>query len=77
MGASPEAMSVKVLVGRSRVDAVTCPFSQLHGQAGVTTECQCQKSKEENNTQVNNKEGKAMDTERTIYFSADPFQNLF
>lgn len=43
----------------------------------MTTECQCQKSKEENKTQVNEKEGKAVNTERAIYFSADPFQNLF
>ena len=27
--------------------------------------------------QVKEKEGKAVDTERTIYFSGDPLQNLF
>lgn len=77
MGVAPEAMSGKALVGKSRSDTGTCPFSQPHGQAWVTIECQCQKSKEENKTQANNKEGKTMNTERTIYFSADPFQNLF
>lgn len=70
-------MSGKAPVGKSRVDAGTCPFSQPHGQAWVTAECQCQKSKEQNKMQVKGKEGRAMDRERTIYFSADPFQNLF
>lgn len=77
VGAAPEATSGKAPVGKSRVDTGTCPFRQPHGQAWVTTECQCQKSKEENKTQVNEKEGKAVNTERAIYFSADPFQNLF
>lgn len=69
VGVAPEAMSGKALVGKSRTNVGICPFIQPHRQAWVTTECQRQKSQEENKIQVNNKERKTMDTERTIYFS--------
>lgn len=52
-GAVPEAASGKAPVKKSRADEGMCSFSQTHGRAWVTTEFQCQKSKEENKMQVN------------------------
>lgn len=52
---APKAMSGKALLGKSRADMETCSFSQPHGQVWVTTECQCQKSKEENSEQERKK----------------------
>lgn len=43
VGAAPEAMRGKALVGRSGKDTGAYPFSQPQGQFWVTTDCQCQK----------------------------------